>query len=94
MPARARTRRWAFQPQTHWNERKGTEHSAQALVALIPALGKIRDAVIFQVSPPPIRDLGRANGALPAAGPGATTPRAELLAARGQLLAAAAKAPC
>ncbi|MFO1226945.1 efflux RND transporter permease subunit [Roseateles sp.] len=78
----------------HWNERKGTEHSAQALVARsIPALGKIRDAVIFPVSPPPIRDLGRANGFAFRLQDRGDHTRAELLAARGQLLAAAAKSP-
>ena len=46
-----------------WDQRKGAEHSAQALVArAFGGLGRIRDATIFPVSPPPIRDLGRANG--------------------------------
>ena len=78
-----------------WDERKGAEHSAQALVQRsFGALSKIRDAVIFPVSPPPIRDLGRANGfAFRLQDRSGTHTRAELLAARGQLLAAAAKSP-
>jgi multidrug efflux pump len=84
----------AFVTLKPWDERHGAEHSAQGLVArAFPALGKIRDAVIFPTSPPPIRDLGRANGfALRLQDRGGHT-RAELLAARNQLLAAAAKSP-
>ena len=78
----------------HWDERHGAEHSAQALVQRsFGALGKIRDAVIFPVSPPPIRDLGRANGFAFRLQDRSGHTRAELLAARNQLLAAAAKNP-
>ena len=77
-----------------WDERKGAEHSAQALVARsFAGLAKIRDANIFPVSPPAIRDLGRANGFALRLQDRSGHPRAELLAARGQLLAAAAKNP-
>jgi multidrug efflux pump len=77
-----------------WDEREGPEHSAQALVARsFGALGKIRDAIIFPVSPPAIRDLGRANGFAFRLQDRSGHTRAELLAARGQLLAAAAKSP-
>jgi len=84
----------AFVTLKHWDERPGAEHSAQALVArAFPALGKIRDAIIFPTSPPAIRDLGRANGFAFRLQDRAGHTRAELLAARGQLLAAAAKSP-
>jgi multidrug efflux pump len=77
-----------------WDEREGAEHTAQALVARsFGALSKIRDAVIFPVSPPPIRDLGRANGFAFRLQDRSGHTRAELLAARTQLLAAAAKSP-
>ncbi len=77
-----------------WDERHGAEHSAQALVQRsFGALSKIRDAVIFPVSPPPIRDLGRANGFAFRLQDRSGHTRAELLAARNQLLAAAAKNP-
>ncbi|MEO6277742.1 efflux RND transporter permease subunit [Roseateles sp.] len=77
-----------------WGERHGADHSAQALVARsFGALSKIRDAVIFPVSPPPIRDLGRANGFALRLQDRSGHSRAELLAARNQLLAATAKSP-
>ncbi len=84
----------AFVTLKPWDERHGAEHSAQALVArAFPALGKIRDAVIFPTSPPPIRDLGRANGFALRLQDRTGHTRAELLAARNQLLGAAAKNP-
>ncbi|PTT89974.1 multidrug efflux RND transporter permease subunit, partial [Pelomonas sp. HMWF004] len=77
-----------------WDERTGADHTAQALVGRsFGALSKIRDAVIFPVSPPPIRDLGRANGFAFRLQDRSGHTRAELLAARNQLLAAAAKSP-
>jgi len=77
-----------------WSERKDPANSAQALVARsFGGLGKIRDATIFPVSPPPIRDLGRANGFALRLQDRSGHTRAELLAARNQLLAAAAKNP-
>jgi multidrug efflux pump len=84
----------AFVTLKPWDERHGAEHSAQALVArAFPALSKIRDAVIFPTSPPPIRDLGRANGFALRLQDRTGHTRAELLAARNQLLGAAAKNP-
>ncbi|MBS0442195.1 MAG: efflux RND transporter permease subunit, partial [Proteobacteria bacterium] len=53
----------AFVTLKDWSERSGAAHSAQGLVArAFGGLGRIRDAIIFPVSPPAIRDLGRANG--------------------------------
>ena len=84
----------AFVTLKPWDERHGADHSAQALVArAFPALSKIRDAVIFPTSPPPIRDLGRANGFALRLQDRTGHTRAELLAARNQMLAAAAKNP-
>jgi multidrug efflux pump len=77
-----------------WDERHGAEHSAQGLVARsFGALSKIRDAIIFPVSPPPIRDLGRANGFAFRLQDRSGHTRQELLAARNQLLGAASKNP-
>ena len=46
-----------------WDERPDPEQSAQALVKRAQGmLAGVRDAFIFVVSPPPIRELGRANG--------------------------------
>ena len=77
-----------------WDERDGEERSAQALVArAFGALGQIRDAFIFPVSPPAIRELGRSNGfAMRLQDRGGNGYEA-LLAARNQLLGAAAKNP-
>ncbi|MBV8037252.1 efflux RND transporter permease subunit [Roseateles sp.] len=84
----------AFVTLKPWGERHGAQHSAQALVTRsFAALGSVRDAVIFPTSPPPIRDLGRANGFAFRLQDRSGHSRAELLAARNQLLAAAAKNP-
>jgi multidrug efflux pump len=46
-----------------WSERKGPEHSAQALAGrAFGALMGVRDAFIFPLSPPPIPELGTATG--------------------------------
>ncbi len=77
-----------------WSERKDPANSAQALVGrAFGALGRIRDAIIFPVSPPAIRDLGRANGFAMRLQDRGGNGRAALLAARGQLLGAAQKSP-
>ena len=84
----------AFVTLKPWDERHGPDHSAQGLVTRsFAALSKVRDAVIFPTSPPPIRDLGRANGFAFRLQDRSGHTRAELLAARNQLLAAAAKNP-
>jgi multidrug efflux pump len=53
-----------FVPLKDWSERKGPEHSAQALAGRTTGftMGTIRDAFIFAVSPPPIPELGAATG--------------------------------
>jgi multidrug efflux pump len=77
-----------------WGERSGTEHSAQAVVGrAFGALAGIRDAFIFPVSPPAIRDLGRANGFAMRLQDRGGMGHDALLAARNQLLAAAGKSP-
>jgi multidrug efflux pump len=77
-----------------WGQRSGPEHSAQAVVGrAFGALAGIRDAFIFPVSPPAIRDLGRANGFAMRLQDRGGNGHDALLAARNQLLAAAAKSP-
>ncbi|WP_088280874.1 efflux RND transporter permease subunit [Ideonella sp. A 288] len=75
-----------------WDLREGAGQSAQALVGrAFGALAGIRDAFIFPVSPPPIPELGRANGfALRLQDRGGNGHDA-LLAARNQLLGMAAQ---
>ncbi|MBI2751736.1 MAG: efflux RND transporter permease subunit [Burkholderiales bacterium] len=53
----------AFVTLKDWSERKGDEHSAQALAGRsFGAMMGIRDAFIFPLSPPPIPELGTASG--------------------------------
>ena len=75
-----------------WDDRPEAENSAQSLVGrAFGGLSRIRDAFIFPVSPPPIPELGRANGfALRLQDRGGNGPEA-LLAARNQLLGMAAQ---
>jgi multidrug efflux pump len=53
----------AFVTLKDWDERKGAEHTAQALAGrAFGALSGVRDAFIFPLSPPPIPELGNATG--------------------------------
>src|SRR4029453_5602448 len=53
----------AFVPLKHWDERKGAEHSAQALAArAFATLARVRDAFVFALVPPAIPELGTATG--------------------------------
>ncbi|MBL0151514.1 MAG: efflux RND transporter permease subunit [Ideonella sp.] len=80
----------AFVTLKDWKERVGPAHSAQALVRrAFGALGRIRDAFIFPVSPPPIPELGRANGFAFRLQDRGGNGHDALLAARDQLLASA-----
>ncbi len=52
-----------FVPLKPWEERKGKEHSAQAVAGrAFGAFMAVRDAFIFPLSPPPIPELGTATG--------------------------------
>jgi multidrug efflux pump len=77
-----------------WSERKGAEHSATAIVGrAFGALAGIRDAFIFPINPPAIRDLGRANGFAMRLQDRGGNGHDALLAARNQLLGMASKSP-
>ena len=53
----------AFVTLKDFDERKGAEHSSQALAKrAFGALSGIRDAFIYPLNPPPIRELGNATG--------------------------------
>ncbi|WP_431478724.1 multidrug efflux RND transporter permease subunit [Massilia eburnea] len=53
----------AFVNLKDWSQRKGAENSAQAIAArATAALGKLRDARVFAMVPPPIDGLGEASG--------------------------------
>ncbi|HET9642502.1 MAG TPA: efflux RND transporter permease subunit, partial [Burkholderiaceae bacterium] len=82
----------AFVPLKEWSERKGQEHSAQALAGKVfGEMMRVRDAFIFPLSPPPIPELGNASGfAFRLQDRGGKGYEA-LLAARNQLLGMAAQ---
>ncbi|MDP3823031.1 MAG: efflux RND transporter permease subunit [Burkholderiales bacterium] len=53
----------AFVTLKDWDDRKGKEHTAQAIAGrAFGALSQIRDAFIFALSPPAIPELGTATG--------------------------------
>jgi multidrug efflux pump len=82
-----------FTPLIDWNERD-KDHSATAIAGqAFGALSKIRDAIIFPVNPPPIRELGNATGFTFRLQDRGGLGHEALLAARNQLLAMAAKSP-
>ena len=75
-----------------WKTRDGAEHSAQGLVGrAFGGLAAIRDAFIFPVSPPPIPELGRANGFAMRLQDRGGNGHDALLAARNQLLGLASQ---
>ena len=84
----------AFVPLKSWDERKGAEHSAQALAGrAFGALSSVRDAFIYPLSPPPIPELGTASGFSFRLQDRAGAGHDALLAARNQLLGMAGKDP-
>ncbi|HCY62304.1 MAG TPA: multidrug efflux RND transporter permease subunit [Oxalobacteraceae bacterium] len=83
----------AFVPLKDWKER-GQEDSVFSIVDRAKAaLSKIRDAIIFPVNPPPIRELGNATGFTFRLQDRGGQGQPALLAARNQLLELAAKSP-
>ncbi len=75
-----------------WNERSGKEHSAQALAGrAFGALSGIRDAFIYPLNPPAIRELGNATGFAMRLQDRAGLGHDALLAARNQLMGMAAQ---
>jgi multidrug efflux pump len=82
----------AFVPLKHWDERKGPEHSAQALAGrAFGALSGVRDAFIFALSPPAIPELGTATGFTFRLQDRGSNGHAALLAARNQMLGMASQ---
>ncbi|MBX3654095.1 MAG: efflux RND transporter permease subunit [Ramlibacter sp.] len=82
----------AFVTLKDWSERKGPQHTAQAIAGrAFGALSGVRDAFIFALSPPAIPELGTASGFNFRLQDRGGNGHAALLAARNQLLGAAAK---
>ncbi|HTU67604.1 MAG TPA: efflux RND transporter permease subunit [Steroidobacteraceae bacterium] len=78
----------AFAP---WDERKGQANSAQGITqrATKSLGGRIRDAEVFALNPPPVRGLGQSSGFTMELLNSGNLSRAEFKAARDKLLAAA-----
>ena len=82
----------AFVTLKDWDERKDEAHSAQALAGrAFVALSSVRDAFIFPLSPPPIRELGNASGISFRLQDRGGNGHEALVAARNQLLGLAAQ---
>ena len=77
-----------------WSERKGPEHQAPAIAArAFGALMAVKDAFIFPLNPPAIRELGNATGFAMRLQDRAGLGHDALLAARNQMLGMAGKNP-
>ena len=82
----------AFVTLKPWDERKGAQHSAQAIAGrAFGALSRVRDAFIFALVPPAIPELGTATGFSFRLQDRGGNGHAALLAARNQLLGMAAQ---
>ncbi|NJC07297.1 efflux RND transporter permease subunit [Polymorphobacter fuscus] len=77
-----------------WDQREGSEDSADAIVARASAaFTNFRDAQVFALVPPAIRGLGQSNGFTMQLQNSSGMTRAEFIAARERLLAAATADP-
>ncbi|MBB3117707.1 efflux RND transporter permease subunit [Pseudoduganella violacea] len=80
-----------FVPLKDWSER-GPDQSASAIAGkAFGALSGIADAIVFPLSPPPIRELGNATGITARLQDRSSQGHAALIAARNQLLGMAGK---
>ncbi|UTY58318.1 efflux RND transporter permease subunit [Massilia sp. erpn] len=80
-----------FVPLKDWSER-GPDQSASAIAGkALGALSGIADAIVFPLSPPPIRELGNATGITARLQDRSSQGHAALIAARNQLLGMAGK---
>jgi multidrug efflux pump len=85
---------FSFVTLKDWDERKGPDHTAQALAGrAFGAFGAIRDAIVFPLSPPPIPELGTASGFNFRLQDRGGRGHDALVAARNQLLGMAAQSP-
>ncbi|HEX7383580.1 MAG TPA: efflux RND transporter permease subunit, partial [Burkholderiaceae bacterium] len=82
----------AFVTLKDWDLRKGHEHSASGIAQrALGALSGIRDAIVFPLSPPAIRELGNATGFNFRLQDRGGNGHAALVEARNQLLGLAAR---
>lgn len=82
----------AFVSLKPWDERPGDENSAESLAGrAMGALGAVKQAIIFTLNPPPIRELGVASGFTFVLQDRAGHGHEALTQARNQLLGAASQ---
>jgi multidrug efflux pump len=82
-----------FTPLKHWGERSADQSAFAIAGRAFGELSKIRDAIIFPVNPPPIRELGNATGFTFRLQDRGGLGHDALVAARDQLLGLMAKSP-
>jgi multidrug efflux pump len=83
-----------FTPLKDWKERTGADQSATSIAGkAFGVLSQIKDAIIFPVNPPPIRELGNATGFTFRLQDRGGLGHDALVAARNQLLGMAAQSP-
>ena len=82
-----------FTPLKDWSERSAGQAATDIVGRAFGALSQIKDAIIFPVNPPPIRELGNASGFTFRLQDRGGLGRDALLAARNQLLDMTAKSP-
>ena len=82
-----------FTPLKDWSERGAGQAAADIVARAFGALSPIKDAILFPVNPPPIRELGNASGFTFRLQDRGGLGHEALLAARNQLLGMAAKSP-
>ncbi len=80
-----------FTPLKDWSERDAKQEALAVAGRAFGALSQIKDAIIFPVNPPPIRELGNATGFTFRLQDRAGLGHDALLAARNQLLGLAAQ---
>ncbi len=80
-----------FVPLKDWDERPADQSATAIAQRAFGALSGIPDAVVFPLSPPPIRELGNATGITARLQDRSAQGHAALLAARNQLLELAGK---
>jgi len=84
----------AFVHLKDWRQRKGAVHGVDAIIGrAFVALGQIKDAIIYPINPPPIPELGIAAGFDFELEDQGGLGHENLMQARDQLLALAAKSP-
>jgi len=91
---RAQNSGLAFIRLKPWEDRKGKEHSAQAVInRALKGLGGIKDAIVYSLNPPAIPELATSSGFDFWLQDNGSLGHEELMKAKGQLLGMAAQNP-